>query len=201
MKIDGGEPVSTYVYALTHNSASLLPKGIDWLPLSPTPLSQNHIRYHEVQLKGGNSDLRDTLAQGEYPTAVVLVNIDNTNDLSVAITIDRIPTIVVTASVGKLLRDVLYDSSKKTVLCKIYPIAPMAAELDVSPQQCKCTFPFVHSNVLCIYELLWVFSSAPYIIKMHSVSSVLPHHASMLIYYGCYGKTEAEETLRLFFTV
>ena len=139
---------------------------------------------------------------------MVLVNIDNTNDLSVAITIDRIPTIVVTASVGKLLRDVLYDSSKKTVLCKIYPIAPMAAELDVSPQQCKCTFPFVHSNVLCIYELLWVFSSAPYIIKMHNicnVSSVLPHHASMLIYYGCellvHGKTEAEETLRLFFTV
>jgi hypothetical protein len=149
VKIDGDESVSTYVYALAPNSASLLPKGIDWLPLSPTPLSQSHIRYHEVQLKGGNSDLQDTLAQGECPTAVVLVNIDNTNDLSVAITIDRIPTIVVTASVGKLLRDVLYDSSEKTVLCKIYPIAPMAAELDVSPRQsgeCSASVESVSGN-------------------------------------------------------
>ena len=154
MKFDSGESVSTYAYVLAPNSASLLPKGIDWLPLSPIPLSQSHIRYHEVELmRRGNSDFYDSLNQGEYPAAVVLVNVDNTNDLAVPININRIPVIMVSAQVGKSLREVLYNSGEKRLLCKIYPIAPMAAELDVSLQRCKYSYPFLH----CMYMDWFVF--------------------------------------------
>ena len=169
VKLDGGESVSTYAYALAPNSTSLLPKGIDWLPLSPIPLSQSHIRYHEVER--GNADFYNSLTQGEYsPTAVVLVNTDNTNNLAAPMNIVGIPVIVVSAQDGKLLQEVLSNSGETKVLCKIYPIAPMAAELNISLHKCKYTCSFGDSPYPFFVSVYGdCFGPAYYLTKLNSL--------------------------------
>ena len=137
MKVDRvDETLQSYTFALAQNSARLTPDGLGWVPLSPTQLPQKHIRYHNLlPERSESSGLQESIYkyQAEGAIAVVVVNTENTTHMAPLLTtLTKVPVIVVASGVGEKLQQVIFSSDEKSVVCKVYPTAPKATELDVA---------------------------------------------------------------------